>query len=286
MDIKEKTVFDNFLFKLIFKLVYGLWFKLAGWKVTESTPNSAGITIAAPHTSNWDIFYAMGAAILMDVKIYFTIKESWCKMPVIGWFILWLGGIPINRSAGSQGQVEKIRKFVNSHKDVRIFFLFTPEGTRGKVKGWKSGFYHIAKDCELPVFLAKVDYRLKESGVFHSYQLTGDKDADIRAMQESYKKVCGRYPNDQFPAYSGPLPEISEVEAKIMEGIHRMKGFVTVLEIEAQTKREELSDAMLTVLVEKGVLEQVTNDKGEQTYRLSFAGEGCLLHLFPTLQVA
>lgn len=285
LEIQEKTLFDNFLFKALFKLFFKIWFKLSGWSVTESNPSSAGITIAAPHTSNWDIFYALGAAVLIDVKIYFSIKESWCRTPVVGGLILWLGGIPIDRSAGSKGQVEKIRGFVDAHKDSRIFFLFTPEGTRGKVKGWKSGFYHMAEACDLPVFLAKVDFRLKEAGVFHSYHLTGDKEADMRAMQESYKKVCGCFPDDQYPVYTGPLPEISDVEALILEGIHSMKGFVTLMEIEAQTKRDELSAAMLEFLVEKGVLEQVDNTDGEPTYQLSFAGEGCLLHLFPTLKL-
>ena len=39
---------------------------------------------------------------------------------------------------------------------------------------------------------------------------------------------------------------------------------------------------MLDFLIEKGVLEKIT-DGGETYYQLTFAGKGCLLHLFPAL---
>jgi 1-acyl-sn-glycerol-3-phosphate acyltransferase len=178
LEIRDKTIFDGIFVKYILKFLYSIWFKITGWKTTGSAPDGAGITIAAPHTSNWDIVYALGAAILLDVKIYFSIKDSWCRIPVIGRIMLWMGAIPIDRSSKGQGQVELIRNFVERHKDSRIFFLFTPEGTRGEVERWKTGFYHIAEECELPIFLAKVDYRTKISGVFHSFSLTDSKEAE------------------------------------------------------------------------------------------------------------
>ena len=193
-EVRDRTIFDVHFIKMMLKFIFQTWFNLTGWQASKLVPEGAGITIAAPHTSNWDIIYALGAAIIFDVKIYFSIKESWCKFPVIGRLILWLGGMPINRSTKGQGQVNQIKQFVDRHKNQRIFFLFTPEGTRGKVDSWKTGFYHVAQDCGLPIFLAKVDYRTKESGVFHSYHLTGDKVADIAAIQESYKSVYGKFP--------------------------------------------------------------------------------------------
>ena len=288
LEIRDRTIFDGVFVKYLLKHFFLLWFKLAGWKVTPSTPKGAGITIAAPHTSNWDFIYALAAAVIMDVKIYFSIKDSWCRMPVIGRFILWLGAIPIDRTSKGQGQVEKIKQFVDRQKqmfsDRSIFFLFTPEGTRGGVTKWKTGFYHVAQDCGLPIFLSKVDYRLKESGVFHSYEITGDKDSDIRSIQESYKIICGKIPQDQFPHYSGPIPSLSEAEVKVMRAIYSIKGLATVMDISAKSKMGELSSAMLEFLVEKGILEQLQATDGEPAYRLTFAGKGCLLHHFPTLQ--
>jgi hypothetical protein len=285
-EIREQTIFDVRLVKAFLKLLFRTWFKLTGWKTTASAPEGAGITIAAPHTSNWDIIYALGAAILFDVKIYFSIKDSWCRVPVIGAIVLWFGGIPIDRSAKGQGQVDQIKQFVERHKQRRVFFLFTPEGTRGKVETWKTGFYHVAQDCGLPIFLAKVDYRTKEAGVFHAYQLTGDKDADIAAVQESYKSVYGKFPLQQFPAYVGPLPKISEAEAMAMRALYSLKGKATHAEIAARAKFHEVTAEMLDFLVAKGVLERmkaVMDGKTVSTYRLTLAGSGCLLHLTPTL---
>ncbi|MCX7553663.1 1-acyl-sn-glycerol-3-phosphate acyltransferase [Marinicella sp. S1101] len=283
LEIRDKTIFDGIIVKYILKFIFKIWFKLTGWKAIESGHQGAGITIAAPHTSNWDVVYAMGAAILLDIKIYFSIKESWCRIPVIGRLMMWMGAIPITRKAGSQGQIGKITRFVDKHKQDRIFFLFTAEGTRGKVEKWKTGFYHLAEGTDLPIFLAKVDFRTKESGVFHTYHLTGNKEDDIRSIQESYKKVRAKFPELQYPEYTGPMPELSDMEARILRTVYSAKGVATRLEIAAKLKAQQLSTAMLEFLVEKGVLEKTGSDNAEPEYKLTFAGKGCLLHLYPAL---
>jgi len=283
LEIRDKTIFDGFIVKHILKLLFKTWFKLTGWQPINSGHQGAGITIAAPHTSNWDVVYAMGAAILLDIKIYFSIKESWCHVPIIGRIMMWMGAIPINRSSGSQGQIKKIKRFVDNHKDCHVFFLFTPEGTRGKVNKWKTGFYHLAQGCKLPIFLAKVDFRNKESGVFHTYHLTDNKEEDIRCIQESYKKVRGKFPALQFPKYTGPMPELSDLESTILKTVYSAKGMATRLEIATKLKANKLSAAMLDFLIEKGVLEKVTDNQSEPRYQLTFAGKGCLLHLYPAL---
>jgi 1-acyl-sn-glycerol-3-phosphate acyltransferase len=286
LTIRDKTMFDGIIFKSILKFAFWIWFKVAGWKPTTGAPNGAGITIAAPHTSNWDFFYALGAAILLDIKMYYSIKDTWCKIPLMGRYMLWLGAIPIDRSTGGKGQVEQIRQFVERHKERRVFFLFTPEGTRGLVEKWKTGFYHVAQDCGLPIFLAKVDYLNKESGVFHSYQLTNDKAEDVQAIQESYKRIYGKFPLKQYPPYVGPIPDLSESEAVVMKAMYSFKGVATKVDIAAKAKLAGLSTKMLDFLIEKGVLEQAgraDTSSREPTYRLTFAGKGCLLHLFPTL---
>lgn len=285
LKIRDKTIFDGVFVKVILKFLFLAWFKVFGWKTTAVSPKGAGITIAAPHTSNWDIFYAMAAAIILDIKIYFSIKDSWCRMPVMGPLMLWLGAIPIDRSSSGKGQVALIKEFVDKHKEKNeaIFFLFTPEGTRGKVDKWKTGFYHVAQDCGLPIFLAQVDYRTKVSGVFHTYQLTGHKDNDIAAIQAAYKCIHGRHIKDQYPAYTGPVPEISEMEAAIIKAVFSIKNAATKAEISTKAHLEELSSKMLDKLVDKGILEISKQDDGRFSYRLTSAGNGCLLHAMPSL---
>lgn len=284
LKIRDKTIFDGVITKYLLKYFFKFWFKITGWRTTNLVSKGAGVTIAAPHTSNWDFIYALGAAILLDKKIYFSIKDSWCRLPVIGKLIMWLGAIPIDRSSGGRGQVALIKEFVDRHKTQDIFFLFTPEGTRGQSNKWKTGFYHIAQDTGLPIFLAKVDYKIKESGVFHSYQITGDKEDDIQSIQESYSSVYGKFPDDQFPRYVGPMPAISDSHADIMQAVYSLKGMATQVEIAAKIKLGKLSVSALELLIDKGILEQSIKD-GEPYYKLTFVGKGYLLHLVPTLAI-
>lgn len=283
LSIREKTIFDGVFTKYFLKTLFTLWFKLSGWKVCERPPEGAGVAIAAPHTSNWDFIYALGAAILQDVKIYFSIKDSLCKIPLLGTWLMWLGAMPIDRSSKGQGQVEQIKAFIDSQKGNRVFFLFTPEGTRGAVSTWKTGFYHVAQGCDLPIFLAKVDYLRKETGVFHTFKLTGDKDDDVQAIQASYKSIQGKFIKDQYPPYIGQLPSISDSEAAIIRALYSFKGVATKMEINAKAKLAELSSNMLALLIEKGLLEKsnVSGNTNESTYQLTFAGKGYFLHLTP-----
>jgi len=285
LTIRENTIFDGVFTKYFLKFIFTIWFKLAGWKLCKTAPEGAGVAIAAPHTSNWDFVYALGAAILQDVKIYFSVKDSLCRVPLLGTWMMYLGAIPIDRSAKGVGQVEQIKNFINSQKLNRVFFLFTPEGTRGSVPKWKTGFYHVAQGCDLPIFLAKVDYLSKEAGVFHTFKLTENKDNDIKAIQASYETVKGKFPADQFPAYTGRMQKISETEAKIIKALYSFKGVATKVEITAKAKLSGLSTSMLDFLIEKGLLEKITNtDKNiEPSYQLTFAGRGYFLHLAPSV---
>lgn len=285
LTIREKTIFDGGFSKYFLKSIFSLWFKVAGWRITETSSHGAGVAIAAPHTSNWDFIYALGAAILQDTKIYFSIKDSWCRLPVIGNFMMWLGAMPIDRSSKGKGQVELINQFVVRQKDSKVFFLFTPEGTRGKAQKWKTGFYHVAQSCKIPIFLAKVDYRIKEAGIFHSYQITGNKEEDIQAIQASYKRVAGKFIEKQFPAYEGALPQITDTEALVMKALYSFKGFATCVEISTKIKRQELATSVLEFLVDKGIVEETLADQENNlaSYQLTFLGKGCLLHLYPSL---
>lgn len=282
--IREKTIFDGIFTKYFLKFIFTIWFKLAGWKLCKTAPEGAGVAIAAPHTSNWDFVYALGAAILQDVKIYFSVKESLCRVPLLGTWMMYLGAIPINRSSKGVGQVQQIKQFIDSQKLNRVFFLFTPEGTRGAVTKWKSGFYHVAQGCGLPIFLAKVDYLSKETGVFHTFTLTQNKQDDINAIQASYNSIQGKFPLNQYPNYTGRMPTISDTEAKIIKAMYSCKGVATKVEIITKAKLGELSNNMLDYLIDKGLVEKTlcSNSNIEPSYQLTFAGRGCFLHIYPS----
>ncbi len=282
LQVREKTLMDGFFIKRVLKFFFKILFKLTGW-TSGPAPKTTGVVIGAPHTSNWDFLFGLGAAIIEDVKVYFSIKESWCRMPVVGPIIMWLGGIPIDRSVPGLGQSEQIAKFVEKMKGQWIYFAFTPEGTRSKVEKWKTGFYHVAQDCQLPLHLAKLDYDNKNAGIFHSFHPTGNKEEDVKVLQQAYSLIHGQNTEKQFPDYAGKVPEVSGTDAQIMKAMYLIGDQATELQIAARANFSVQASSMLEPLIVAGLVEKSENEFNELAYTLTLKGKGALLHLFAEL---
>jgi len=82
-------------------------------------------------------------------------------------------------------------------KEKRICMVITPEGSRGKRKLWKTGFYHIAVKANVPIALGYLDFDVKEGIVDRIFYPTGDMDKDMREIMQYYadKTHLGKYPN-------------------------------------------------------------------------------------------
>jgi 1-acyl-sn-glycerol-3-phosphate acyltransferase len=64
--------------------------------------------------------------------------------------------------------------------------LIPPEGTRSRVERWKTGFYHIANNADVPILMGYLDASRKEAGLADFFHPTGDVDADMRAIRNFY----------------------------------------------------------------------------------------------------
>ena len=53
------------------------------------------------------------------------------------------------------------------------------EGTRSRTEYWKSGFYRIAEQAEVPIVLAYVDRSTRSGGFGPAIDVTGDGRLDI-----------------------------------------------------------------------------------------------------------
>jgi 1-acyl-sn-glycerol-3-phosphate acyltransferase len=76
----------------------------------------------------------------------------------------------------------------------RFILVITPEGTRGKVRAWKSGFYHIAKGAGVPVVLGFIDRARKAIGIGPTFMPTDNMEADMKAIQSYYAGMMGINP--------------------------------------------------------------------------------------------
>jgi 1-acyl-sn-glycerol-3-phosphate acyltransferase len=179
--------------------MFKFFFKLKGWKVTHHLPKDIlkCVIIAAPHTSNWDFLYAMGALKEMNINTRFTIKKEWFKFPFKG-LMKKLGALPIDRGinpdGSRKGTVDAMVDLFNERKNLLL--LITPEGTRSAVKKWKTGFYHVALNAKVPIALGFIDYENKVCGIDKLIYPTGNFNADMKLIMDFYKNIKGRNPNN------------------------------------------------------------------------------------------
>ncbi|MCB0036850.1 MAG: lysophospholipid acyltransferase family protein [Anaerolineales bacterium] len=177
----------NWLTKTIGRLILTIF----GWHFAGPLPNQAKfIAIGAPHTSNWDYPLAAIAIWALGVDVTIMAKHTMFRKPY-GWLFRWLGLIPIDRTA-HHGVVEQLAAEF-SRRDKLLLGL-APEGTRSKVKRWKTGFYHIAVQAGVPILPVALDFGRKTIRFHELLFPTGNLEDDLQKLKEIYADATGRNP--------------------------------------------------------------------------------------------
>ena len=180
--------------------------KLIGWKVDfQGLPGLQGIAIVYPHTSNWDFLAAMLCKWTMGLPVHFWCKDSLVKVPLFGRWLKWIGGVPIDRSS-PRGVVGAMTEVFAEHQRAGTFLWLglSPEGTRKRTDGWRSGFYQLAMATQLPLAIVRFDYGQKVLKFECFVKLTGNVDADYAYLQKMYEGVEGFHIDNAAPIK--PLP--------------------------------------------------------------------------------
>ena len=190
------TIFNTPVVKSFFRGISLVLLKMLGWKATGGLPREAKyVLIVAPHTSNWDLFYGIIVAFALKLDAHYIAKKELFRRP-FSQLMKWSGGIPIDRLLSSHIVDQMISTFNESKKFV---LALTPEGTRHKTDGWKSGFYHIAVRAHVPIVLAFLDYASKTGGAGPLIYPTGDLDQDMQTIRNFYLTVVGKHPDKTSP---------------------------------------------------------------------------------------
>lgn len=166
---------------------------LAGWRYCfRGLPAQQGVLIGYPHTSNWDFVVMVLVKWSIGLQVQFLAKHTLFDIPLFGRWLAWLGGIAIDRSA-SKGVVGHLLGLFKQHQtDGRYLWLaLSPEGTRRRIEGWRSGFYQLAMLANVPLCMVRIDYGLKQVDFSHFMQLTGDQEADYAHMARVFEGVKG-----------------------------------------------------------------------------------------------
>jgi 1-acyl-sn-glycerol-3-phosphate acyltransferase len=184
------TIFNTPILAQIFQVLSILLLGLFGWRAVGKVPKDIRkyVIIAAPHTSYWDfpMFLLVVFALRLNLNVF--IKHTLFIGP-IGWFLSYCGGVPIDRRAAGARVRQTVQEFENNDDMV---LLITPEGTRSAQTNWKTGFYHIASEANVPVAVAFVDTAARRSGIDHFITPSGDIDkqmAEIKAFYDTKRGV-------------------------------------------------------------------------------------------------
>ncbi len=173
------------------RLIARLMLRITGWRPEGTRPAARSyVLMSAPHTSNWDLFYLLTIAIVLDVKVSFMAKSQLFSWP-LGYLMRKVGGIPVYRDRRSN-MVDQMADLLRTQSDLAL--AVPAEGTRGYVPHWKSGFYHIALKAGVPVVFGYLDYARKCGGFGPEMIPTGNITEDMDVIRDFYSDIQGKYP--------------------------------------------------------------------------------------------
>ena len=163
---------------------------MLGWRVSGGFPPEIKkcVVIVAPHTSWHDFFVGLFARKAVKTRIHWLGKKELFVWP-LNYYFKYTGGTPLDRTSG-QNKVQSIAKIFESKEEFRL--ALAPEGTRKKVEKWRTGFYFIASEANVPIIPVSFDYGPRVVTIGAPFYPTGDVEADIMELQSFYKGVEGK----------------------------------------------------------------------------------------------
>jgi len=163
-----------------------------GWRLEGDYPGHLlkKIIIVAPHTSMLDFPIGIMVKFWLDIRVTFYAKEELFN-GLVGWILRSLGGRPVDRSKNKNMVAQAVADF-NANETYGM--LITPEGTRKKVAKFKSGFYYIALNANVPLVPVAFDFERKVIKIFDTWIVRGEGLPEIEAIRQLYVGIKGRVP--------------------------------------------------------------------------------------------
>lgn len=187
----HRTIFSTPVVNTVLRAFSLAFLRATGWKIEGALPADAAkcVLIAAPHTSNWDLPYTLMVAFALRLNIYWMGKHSLFRPP-FGAVMRWLGGIAVDRGR-STNLVTASAQAIQA-ADGPLQLVVPPEGTRGRTRHWKTGFYFIALEARVPIVMAYMDYERKLSGLGPVFTPSGDVERDMAEIKRFYAPFKGK----------------------------------------------------------------------------------------------
>lgn len=177
---------------IVRRALIGLY-RWKGWTIEGAHPGVPKCVITgAPHTSNWDFVFFIGATHQLGIRPGFMGKHTLFEGPQRR-FMLDMGGVPVDRTRKGNYVEQVVDAFARADE---LALVMAPEGSRRSKGEWRSGFYHIALGAEVPIVPAWVDHETMRGGIGPPMMPTGDYRADLAELAAFYRSVmpdCERF---------------------------------------------------------------------------------------------
>ncbi|MDA8650535.1 1-acyl-sn-glycerol-3-phosphate acyltransferase [Flavobacteriaceae bacterium] len=163
-----------------------------GWSIegTIDPKVKHAVIIVVPHTSSFDFILGLLIRSILGLHINYLGKKELFIWP-FKYYFRWTGGRPLDRTGG-QNKVAAIAQLFRGEKVFRL--ALSPEGTRKKVKDWRTGFYYIAMEANVPVLPIALFYRQKCIRIGPPMAVSGKIDEDLPKIQSFFKGANGKIP--------------------------------------------------------------------------------------------
>ena len=148
------------------------------------------VIVGAPHTSNWDFVFFLGATHAFGITPRFMGKDSLFRWPLRR-FMFDMGGVPVDRTVKGGYAAAMVAEFA---RNAEFRLVIAPEGTRSAVGKWRSGFYHIALGAGVPIVCGWVDNANRRGGLGPELMPSGNFAADMQKIAAFYRSVMPDHP--------------------------------------------------------------------------------------------
>lgn len=167
--------------------------KVMPWKAEVEPWPVKSIIVGAPHTSNFDAV-AMVLVMWSNGRDFnFLVKDNVMKNPILARIVKALGGIAVNRRQ-STNLISALSNQIEEKESLSL--CITPKGTRSPKEYWKSGFYRIAYEHNLPISLGFLDSTTRTFGIGPTFYPTWDIKKDMDTIRAFYKDMKGVNPEN------------------------------------------------------------------------------------------
>jgi 1-acyl-sn-glycerol-3-phosphate acyltransferase len=165
------------------------------WEVEGSFPYHIPrmIIAVAPHTHWMDFVVGVAIRSVGSFEYVKFLGKAELFEPPFGFIFRLLGGTPVDRSRSTH-LVEAVVQEMNESE--RLVLALSPEGTRKRVTRLRTGFYHIARQANVPILLGGLDYGRRRIVFSEPFYPTQNEEADLNYIIRFFAPLKGKVPEN------------------------------------------------------------------------------------------